>query len=132
MYRPVRGRSIRAGSRQGATGRRQAPASRRRGLTPRGVLVLVVALVCVAAAGGALALLLSGRDKPASTDTQQTFQNVPMNDETIYEGVYVDELSLGGLTCEQAKEQIEAHQAEYAKVTGVTITKGTMKVQYTI
>ena len=124
MYRPARGRSIRVSGRQSAERKPRRPAR-------RGAGALVLALACVAVAGTVLTILLTQPQKPQGSDA--TLGNkVIISDKTIYEGVFVEDLPLGGLTREQAKEKILAYQEEFAKTRGVAVTKDAMKVSFTI
>lgn len=111
------------------SGDSQPPTKRKRG---RFILILSV-IVLVGLGAGVFALL--NMDNPFGLLPAPTS---PFSGEggeetgTFYEGVYVDDISLAGLTPQEAKVAVEAQQQEYVLNNGVTVRKKEKSWQYKI
>lgn len=79
------------------------------------IAILLIALAGVVVVGGSAAVLyaLGFIGGPSAKE---------LNSDKFYTGVFVDDISLGGLTMDEARRQVEAKQNAYAASTGVTIT----------
>jgi vancomycin resistance protein YoaR len=55
-----------------------------------------------------------------------------LESERFYDGVYVDDIPLGGLTMDEARGQVEARQKAFADANGVTVTNGQQSWQFLI
>lgn len=107
-------------SRNGGSG-----GARRKAKGPSVVVILGV-LVLLGAVGAGVVALLNPGGGGGKTDPEPTAThtgNAVLDSETFYEGVFVDEIALAGLTAGQAQQQIEAKQQEFAANNAVTITK---------
>ncbi len=105
--------------------RNSSSGNHRRKARRPGILALAVVLVLlIGVTAGVLALLKpgGGGNHPSVTATPPT-GNPVLDSNTFYEGVFVDDIALNGLTMEQARQQVEAKQQEYAAANSVTITK---------
>lgn len=109
--------------------------SRRKSGGSRITVLIVVLVLLVGVFAGIIALLNPGGSSPVvigTTSTPGNSGNVSADTDKFYGGVFVDDISLGGLTMEQAKTQIEAKQKEYAGATGVTVTKDATTVKFLV
>lgn len=90
------------------------------------VVVMIVVLVLLVAVGAGIIYLMNrdgSNDNPGVSGAPATTSPIMKDNETFYDGVFVDDIPLGGLKREEAKQQIEAKQAERAATAAVTITK---------
>ncbi len=94
-------------------------------------LVLVLVSVVVLAAGGGIAYIAHQNIQQEQARQQQELIDKTVNVDTIYDGVYVDDIALGGLTKEEAKAKVEAKQQEGLKPMGLTLASGTQTWAYT-
>ncbi len=91
-----------------------------------GILALAVVLVLlIGVTAGVLALLKpgGGGNQPGVSPTATNTGSAVVDSDTFFEGVYVDDIALAGLTRDQAKQQVEAKQQEYVAASSVMITK---------
>lgn len=100
------------------------------------IAAIFVVLVLLAALGAGLVIMLNacgrGNPVPGASPTPNSSENESLNSDKFYNGVFVDDIPLGGLTRDEAKAQIEAKQKVFADTTGVTVTKDTASVQFKI
>ena len=98
--------------------------------TPR--FALVGLLVLLISAGALIISQLAPTLLPSVLPSDNPLNGEPSDDGVFFEGIYVDDISLGGLTKENARQQIEARQTEYVQSTGVTVAYGTETQYYAI
>ncbi len=91
----------------------------------QGLKAAVFVVVLIALAGTAVGVMaLLNPDVDGFNPTPTVGAGSPMIDnDTFAEGIFVDDIALGGLTMEQAKQQVEVKQKEYIAANSVTITK---------
>lgn len=91
------------------------------------VVVMIVVLVLLVAVGTGIVYLINrgglGDNTPGASGSPAASSPVMNERDTFYDGVFVDDIALGGLTREQARQQIEAKQAQVLENAAVTITK---------
>ena len=94
-------------------------------------LVIALVAVLVVAVGGGIGFVTYQNARAEKDRQQQQLIDNTVNVDTIYDGVFVDDIPLGGLTKAQAKQQVEARQQETIKPIGVTLTDGTQQWAFT-
>ncbi len=104
--------------------RNSGSGNRRRKTRRPGALALVVVLVLlIGVTAGVMALLKPGGGGNNPGPTATGTGGPDLDGSTFLEGVFVDDIALGGLTMEQAKQKVEAKQQEFVAANSVTITK---------
>jgi vancomycin resistance protein YoaR len=86
---------------------------RKEGFSRTGILITALAGAVVVGGAAALLYALGFIGGPTAAE---------LNSDTFYSGVYVDDISLGGLTMDEARRQVEAKQNAFANSNGVTVT----------
>ncbi len=113
---------------------RNLPVKQKRKSRSRGranPLVIVLVSVLVLAAGGGIAYITHQNIQQEQARQQQELIDRTVNVDTIYDGVYVDDIPLGGLTKEEAKAKVEAKQQEGLKNMNVTLAQGAQTWAFT-
>jgi vancomycin resistance protein YoaR len=127
MSQYTRGRSnARSFGEQRSNGASKSPSGGSR--RPRvGVLLLSLAVLIGIGVGVVYLINKSGGVivDPGSSQTPGA-----LDSDKFYDGVFVDGISLGGLTRGEAKQQVEAGQKEAAKTIGVTAVNGTQSWKF--
>lgn len=87
--------------------------------------VLLLALAVLVVAGGAAALIFG-------MDVLNLGTSADLASDKFYEGVYVDDIPLGGLTMAEARQQVEAKQKTFVDSRAVTVVNGQQSRQFKI